>query len=180
VIVGARIGAPARQPNGREASMAMATGVRVFEARLESQGPGGAWTALRIPFDVEQAFGTRARLAVRGSINGFAFRTSIFPDGDGRHSMMVNKTMQKGASASPGDTVRVELAPDDEPRVVAAPSDLDAALGKSRVARAAWDRLAASHQRAFVEWIESAKRAETRSRRVREAVEMVRAGKRRG
>jgi uncharacterized protein YdeI (YjbR/CyaY-like superfamily) len=31
-----------------------------------------------------------------------------------------------------------------------------------------------------VEWIESAKRAETRSRRVREAVEMVRAGKRRG
>jgi uncharacterized protein YdeI (YjbR/CyaY-like superfamily) len=117
---------------------------------------------------------------VRGSINGFAFRTSIFPDGDGRHSMMVNKTMQKGASASPGDTVRVELAADDEPRVVAAPSDLDAALGKSRVARAAWDRLAASHQRAFVEWIESAKRAETRSRRVREAVEMVRAGKRRG
>lgn len=37
--------------------------------------------------------------------------------------------------------------------------------------------LAYSHQRAYVEWIEEARRAETRERRIARAVEMLREGK---
>src|SRR4030095_10435857 len=32
-----------------------------------------------LPFDVFEAFGTRSRLAVKGELKGFPFRSSIFP-----------------------------------------------------------------------------------------------------
>ncbi len=93
-----------------------ARGKKQFKVRLESVGPGGAWVYIRIPFGVEEAFGSRARISVRGTINGFAFRSSIFPDGRGAHTMMVNKTMQAGARAKPGDTVRVVMTSDTAPK----------------------------------------------------------------
>lgn len=40
---------------------------RSFEARLTARGPGGAWTFLPIPFDVQAVFGSKARVAVRGA-----------------------------------------------------------------------------------------------------------------
>lgn len=76
-----------------------------FEAKLMSKGPGGAWTYLPIPFDVREVFGTKSRVAVAGTMNGFAFRNSLMPEGDGTHSMMVGKELQTGAGARAGDSV---------------------------------------------------------------------------
>jgi Domain of unknown function (DUF1905) len=64
-----------------------------FQASLVSKGPEGAWTYFSVPFDVHQVFGTKSRVAVRGTINGFAFRNSLMPDGDGTHSMMFSKEL---------------------------------------------------------------------------------------
>jgi hypothetical protein len=44
----------------------------------------------------------------------FAFRTSLFPDGQGGHFMMVNKQMQRGAGVGPGMTARFRLEPDTD------------------------------------------------------------------
>jgi len=85
-----------------------------FEARLTPRGAGGAWTFLPIPFDVHEAFGTKARVAVSGTMNGFAFRNSLLPQGDGTHSMAVGKDLQAGPKARAGDLVRVVLQKDDE------------------------------------------------------------------
>ena len=74
-----------------------------FKTRLTSRGPGGAWTFLEIPFSVEKAFGSKARIAVAGTVNGFAFQNSLMPNGDGTHSMMVSKTLQSGAKAAASD-----------------------------------------------------------------------------
>jgi hypothetical protein len=82
-----------------------------FEVMLQSGGEGGNWVLFNVPFDVQAAFGTKGRVSVSGTINGFAYRTSLFPNGDGTHHMMVNKEMQRGANAKPGDTVRVEMEP---------------------------------------------------------------------
>ena len=46
-------------------------------------GPGKAWTCLVAPFSVEKAWGTRARVAIKGTVNGFNYRTSLFPMGGG-------------------------------------------------------------------------------------------------
>src|SRR5512143_304143 len=88
------------------------------------------WSCIRIPFAVEPAFGSKARIAVKGTLNGFPFRSSIFPDGSGSHFMMVNKAMQAGAKVTAGDTVDVVMEPDARARTIALPNDLKAALSR--------------------------------------------------
>ncbi|MGH9255803.1 MAG: YdeI/OmpD-associated family protein [Vicinamibacterales bacterium] len=41
----------------------------------------------------------------------------------------------------------------------------------------AFERLAPSHRRQYIGWIDSAKRAETRARRLKEAIRLLAAGK---
>jgi hypothetical protein len=149
-----------------------------FEARLQGKGPGNAWTFLPIPFDVQKAFGSRARVPVVGTLNGFPFRNSLMPEGDGTHSMMVNKVLQKGAGAAAGDTVAVVIELDETPRSLAVPDDLKVLLTKHKSAETAFTGLAYSHKKAFLDWIDSAKKPETRAKRLKETIEMLAAGKR--
>jgi hypothetical protein len=152
---------------------------KTFNAKAKSIGPSGAWTMMQIPFDVEKEWGSRARVSVRGAINGFEFRTSIFPDGKGGHTMMVNKAMKEPGGAIPGKTVRVELEKDDAPRPIVIPPDFKKALAKNSKAGATFETFAPSHRRAYVDWIMQAKREETRAARIAKAVEMIAAGKKR-
>lgn len=141
-----------------------------FQTKLLPGGQGGAWPLIEIPFNVEERFGSRARIAVKGTINDFPFRTSIFPQGNGTHVMMVNRQMRDGAGAKVGDKVNVLMEPDHSPRLVAIPGDLRKALGKNKKAQAAFDKLPPSHKRAYVEAILEAKKPETRKRRIENAV----------
>lgn len=150
-----------------------------FEAKLQGKGPGNAWTFLPIPFDVQKAFGSKARVPVMGTINGFPFRNSLMPEGDGTHSMMVNKELQKGAKAGAGDTVAVVIEPDQAPRTIAIPDDLKTLLAKHRPAETAFTKLAYSHKKEFLDWITSAKKPETRAKRLEKTIEMLAEGKRR-
>lgn len=143
---------------------------RSFSAKILTQGPGGAWPCMDLPFDVHAAWGTRARVSVKGTMNGFPFRTSIFPNGDGTHHMMVNKAMRDGAKAAPGDSVKVVLEPDEKPRTVPVPPELRKALATAAKAKATFSALAPSHKRAYVEYITQAKKPETRARRVEQTV----------
>jgi uncharacterized protein YdeI (YjbR/CyaY-like superfamily) len=61
-----------------------------------------------------------------------------------------------------------------------APDDLLRALKRNRAARACFEQLAPSHKRAYIGWIEEAKREDTRKRRIRRTVERLAAGKRPG
>jgi uncharacterized protein YdeI (YjbR/CyaY-like superfamily) len=114
---------------------------------------------------------------VRGSTDGFAFRSSILADGKGGHTMPVIKTMQAGARAGPGDAVKMELEPDTAPRIVAIPPDLKKALAGDKAAAAFFERIAPSAKKMYVDWITGAKQAGTRARRIAKAVDMLRAGK---
>jgi hypothetical protein len=151
---------------------------KTFEARLTVRGPKGAETFLPVPFDVREAFGTPARVAVKGTINGFPFRNSLMPEGDGTHCMMVGKDLQAGANAAAGDLVKVTMAVDTAERVVEIPSEFEAALQGDKVAAATFNAMAYSHRKGYVEWIAGAKKAETRTARIAKAVEMIRAKKR--
>ncbi len=152
---------------------------KVFKSKVVAIGPGGAWSMMRIPFNVETLWGSRARVSVRGVINGFEFRTSIFPDGKGGHTMMVNKAMKQEGGAVPGKTVRVELQRDDSPRPISVPPKFKKALARNSKAAAAFEAFAPSHRRAYMDWITQAKLEETRVARIAKAVEMIAAGKKR-
>lgn len=127
-------------------------------------------TGITIPFDVLEVFGTRARLPVKGAINGFPYRSSIFPEGNGVHYMAVNKSMREGAKAKAGDIIEVEMERDDEPRVVSPPADLVQALKANRAAELAWEKLSYTRRKEYVNSILSAKKLETRLRRIERAI----------
>jgi hypothetical protein len=71
-------------------------------------------------------------LRVKGEINGFAFRTSLFPSGDGHHYMIVNKQMQKGGRVRPGMQAQFRLEPDREKRTAPSCPELERALRSSK------------------------------------------------
>jgi hypothetical protein len=150
---------------------------QTFQGSLRSKGPGGAWTFMDVPPAVSQAFGIKGRIPVIGTVNGFAFQNSFMPNGDGTHSMMFSKALQTGAKAGPGEHVKVVVELDTAPRQIATPDDLRRALVRHKGLVATFDALAHSHRKEFIDWIESAKRPETREARIAKTVEWVAAGR---
>lgn len=51
---------------------------QTFRGVLERDGTSPGWTIVRLPFDPAEMWPQRNRLRVKGTINGFAFRTSLF------------------------------------------------------------------------------------------------------
>src|SRR6059058_1221896 len=98
---------------------------KTFRALLEPTGDALRWVIARVPFDPAQVWPVRRGRRVRGQINGFAFRTALFPEAGGKkHVLLVNKKMQSGARAKAGDTVQIRLEPDLEEREAAMPDEL--------------------------------------------------------
>jgi hypothetical protein len=146
-----------------------------FKVKLEGkEGSSVAW--LNAPFDVEKLFGTRARVPVRGTINGFPFRTSLMPMG-GCDGMAVNKTMRDGEGVEAGDTVNLILERDQAERVVEVPPLLKKELAKSKTAQTHWQKLSYTHQKEIALSIREAKQEETRVRRLAKAVNILKTGK---
>jgi len=139
-----------------------------FRVPLEKHETSEA-TGITIPFDVEKTYGTRARVPVRGTINGFPYRSSIVPMG-GKYIMVVNKEIRANANARGGDPVSVTMERDDEPRIITPPTDLAHALKANKRAQAAWDKLSYTHQKEYARAVEDAKRPETRVRRIEKAI----------
>src|SRR5205085_11149378 len=107
--------------------------VKRFRVPLEQDERSTA-TGISIPFDVQKTFGTRARVPVCGTINGFPYRSSIFPMG-GCFMMAVNRELREGAGVRAGDTITVRMERDTEPRVVTPPADLARALRANKDAQ---------------------------------------------
>ena len=149
-----------------------------FDAVLERPDMRGARTFIRVPFSVEETFGTRARVAVRGSVNGVEFRKSLMPHGAGTHTLVVNKELRDKAGVDVGDTATFEIALDTEPRVVEVPDELQCALDANEDARNAFDKLPYSHQKEYAAFVSEAKRPATRERRADRSAQMLTEGRR--
>lgn len=142
-----------------------------FTAELVKRGQH---VCFDLPVDASQKLGHRGRVPIAGTLNSFPIHTSIFPSDDGGHFMMVSPEIQKVAGVKAGDHVKVVLDLASRPRTVDVPNDLAKALDRVAAAREAFERLAYSHQREYVDWIEEAKRPETRARRIEKTVERLR------
>ena len=135
---------------------------------------GKTATGIEVPPEVVDALGAGKRPPVQVSLNGHAYRSTIAPMG-GRYLLPVSAAVRSAAGVSAGDRLDVEVELDSQPRTVAAPDDLAAELDRDPALRVAWEKLAFTHQREHVEAIESAKKPETRRRRLAKALEMIRA-----
>ncbi|HUE57835.1 MAG TPA: YdeI/OmpD-associated family protein [Candidatus Udaeobacter sp.] len=142
-----------------------------FTAALERMPSNLGWVIARIPLDVPKVWGTRGMLKVQGEINGFAFRTSLFPTGKGYHYLLVNKRMQAGANAAPGDTAQFRLEPDTAERKAVVPAELHRALSEDRSLRRWYDKLNYSIRKWIGDWISQPKSPSARVRRSEQIAE---------
>jgi Bacteriocin-protection, YdeI or OmpD-Associated/Domain of unknown function (DUF1905) len=144
--------------------------------RATIQLGGKTATGIEVPDDVVAALGSSRRPAVRATIAGYEYRSTV-ASMRGRFMLPISAAVRESAGVAAGDEVDVELELDTEPRVVEVPPDLAAALAADGDAAAEFERLSYSHKLRHVLAIEDAKTDATRQRRIAKAVEMLRAGR---
>jgi hypothetical protein len=138
-----------------------------------------SWTFLTLPKEASAKLPSRGQTTVEGTLNSFPFRATLEPDGQGGHWLKVDRKMRETAGAEAGDVVTLEIAPVAEEPEPIVPADLRKALAAAPKARELWSGITPIARRDWIHWIVSAKQAETRARRIRNACSMLAAGKRR-
>jgi uncharacterized protein YdeI (YjbR/CyaY-like superfamily) len=144
-----------------------------FSAPLELLRSRLNWVIVRIPFDVRKTWIGRGRPKVKGEINGFPIRTSLFSTRDGGHFLLVNKRMQRGAHAVLGTVAKIRLEPDTEERTVAIPPELKRVLSQDRSVVRWFDKLNYSTRKWIVDWVSDPKGHEARQRRAEQVSEQL-------
>ncbi len=158
----------------------MASKLRFSAKLLRPAAPAKAsWTFLLLPKDASAKLPSRGMTAVEGTINGIPFRATLQPDGQKGHWLKVDRNTQEAARAHAGESVTLEIAPAAEAPEPKVPTDLRKALAAAPKARALWSDITPMARRDWIHWITSAKRPETRARRIDNACSMLAAGKRR-
>ena len=145
-----------------------------FTALLEPDGTALKWVIARVPFDIAKAWPLRNGRRVRGEIDGFAFRTSLFPDARrGGYYLLVNKTMQSGSHSRVGLRVKIWLEPDLVERPVMLPTELVHALNADRQVRKLFDSMTPSRRREFGKFADQPKSTAARTKRAEKIAEML-------
>jgi hypothetical protein len=145
--------------------------LRRFKATLEKLDVALGWTIARLPFDPGDAWQGMVRLRVRGEINGFAFRTSLFPATSGSYFLLVNKAMQRGSGAVLGSLAAFSLEPDRDERHAELPDELAALLDEEDGLRAFYHELTEYTRREIGKWIGGVKGEAARLKRCEQVAE---------
>ena len=160
---------------------------KLLRPAMEPAGPradqiekAGSWTFVTLPKNASAKLPSRGVTAIEGTINGVPFQAVLEPDGQKSHWLKVERKLREAAGADAGELVTLEIAPaakEPEPEV---PADLRNALAAAAPkARNLWSDITPNARRDWIYWISSAKQAETRARRIKNACSMLAAGKRR-
>jgi len=144
-----------------------------FTTILAERGPSGLWPHLFLNHEASRWLGKRGMVSLIVNVNGVMFRRTARPDGAGGHYILFNAEMRERTGVEPGDRIRVGLEVDHAPNTVPTPRELDQALLSDPAARGAYGALSPSHRRAYVQFIEEAKRPETKVRRIQQALRMM-------
>jgi hypothetical protein len=148
-----------------------------FTAIIEKSNDGMDTAYVSIPYDVQETYGTRGQIKVKATFDGHPYRGVLSNMGTGCHIIGLRKDVRQAIGKQVGDKVRVEIEQDHEERVVDVPPDLKKVLAKSKKAQEFFDSLSYTNKKEYSLWISSAKREETREKRLSEIVPRLLKGK---
>lgn len=146
-----------------------------FEAIIETNNDsGGAWVTL--PFDVKSVYGTGGWVKVKATFDGQEYRGSIADMGTGNHILIVTKEIRKVIKKDIGAKVSVTIEKDTSERQVEVPTELEELLKLNTSAAEFYETLSYTNRKEYANWISSAKRAETKEKRLKETLRRLNAG----
>jgi len=145
-----------------------------FDAVLEPRPRGGV--SVRLPFDPDIVWGRKDRHYVAGSIQRYGVRGLLVAVGDARY-LQLGPSWCRDPRVAAGAHVSVVLEPEG-PQVETMADDIRAALIDEPEARRFFESLATFYRKGYADWIEGAKRPDTRARRIAEAIDALNAGQR--
>jgi hypothetical protein len=146
----------------------------IFTAIIQNAGGGGAF--VEVPFDVEEAFGSK-KPKVKALIEGVPYRGTLVRMGTECHLLLILKSIREQVGKTFGDEVKVTVEADTEERAVTVPAELKRAFRSEKEAKAVFEKLSYTHKREYVAWINEAKKEETRQNRIIKTIEMLKKGK---
>lgn len=149
-------------------------GKRKFNAIIQSNESGGMYVI--IPFDVEEEYGKK-RVKIIAKIDSEVYQGSLVRMGSPDHILLIRKDIRQKIGKTKGDEVSIEVQEDTLPRIVVVPDDFKVYLNDNAEQKVFFEKLSYTHQKEYVQWIEGAKKEETRIRRMNKAIEMMKAGK---
>lgn len=145
-----------------------------FEAVIKKHSQKDA-TYIEIPFDVEAVFGAK-RVKVVAKFDGVEYRGSIVKMGLPCYMIGITKEIRKKIGKEAGDIITVVVEKDEEVREVEVPELLQEGFTTRKEASTFFETLSYSAKRKYCQWISSAKKEETRAKRVAEALDKLEQG----
>lgn len=139
-----------------------------FEAIIQQVENKDA-TFIEIPFDVEKEFGAK-RVKIKDKFDNVDYRGSIVRMGMPCFMIGLTKEIRKKIGKGIGDTVSVEIEKDEEERIVEIPIEFESMINKNNNAKEFYDSLSCSQKKKYITWITSAKKEETKIKRMNEAL----------
>jgi hypothetical protein len=135
----------------------------------------GTRTFIVLPFNPNEVWGVKARHYITGSVNGYGVRGSLGLDGK-QYFLPLGAAWRRHCGLQAGANVEVLLSPEGPQSENLSP-DVVSALDAEPQAKAFFESLATFYRNTYIKWIESAKRPETRAARIKEMIELLKAGK---
>lgn len=146
---------------------------QTFETSVQKQG---SRVFIAIPFDPQTVWGKKQRHTLRGTINGVTFRGSLTAAG-AQYFLPLGAAWRRDCGIEAGMAVRVVIEPEG-PQQENLAQDIADAFANAPAAAEFFGSLATFYRKGYINWIESAKRPETRSARISAMIELLNAGKR--
>ena len=143
-----------------------------FDALIHEGDGGGAYVIF--PYSVEQEFGVKGRLPIKATIDGEPYSGSLYKYGMPEHMLLILKSTRAKLDKQVGDVVSITLQHDIEERKMETPADFKKLLKVNKLLEP-FEKMSYTHQREWIQWIEGAKKTETRERRLLQAIEKLKA-----
>lgn len=133
---------------------------------------------VRFPFSPQELYGIKGLVKVKVLFDEkVEYRGSLANMGLGCHILGITKEIRAKMNKSFGDTISVEIERDLEERILAIPNDMAELLRKDTTANKFFNGLSYTNRKEYVNWIESAKKKETRENRLSLFLEKLKSGK---
>jgi hypothetical protein len=151
---------------------------KIYEFEAVIQGGDERWpeaACVALPFSVEEEFGTKGQVKVKATFDGVEYRGSIANLGAG-HMLMLRNDVRQAIGKVVGDTIKITVQKDTEERIVEVPAELQALFNANPKAEEFYNTLSYTNRKEYAFWITTAKKQETKDRRLEKSMEMLLSG----